>query len=878
MATIRNLLIRISVSEDTAKGVRNVTAGLRETNRELDSADKSSGRFSGTLSKLGRTSLGGLTGGLKSMARYTGVAAKGLLAVAAAASALNTVTSVGVGLAPLLGGLALVPAVAVSAATAIGVLKLATSGLDKAFKDAMKPGTSAKDLAEELKYVSPAARATVLELNRLQPTLLGIRNTVQQALFRPLVGQLTALAKILGGPVKVGASGVAAEFGLAGRKIAEFARQSKSVELVKAAFGQTQQAIANVLPALEPLLKGFRALATEGLSFLPRIGTALGQIGTRFGEWLQQMVKSGQATRWINNFFNTLKQLGGVLKNVGGILSSVFSAASAAGSGFLGVIGQALGQLNVFLKTAAGKSALRSIFEGLGQIGKSLSPVIAALVKGLGLLAAPIGRLATLLGPILATVINALAPALAALEPGLKAIFVGLGAAVTALAPALLPLAQAIASIGVALGPVLPVVAKALAQVGVAIAPILPVVAQLAALIVNQLGASLTQLVLILGPVIAAIATSLAPVLPQIAKAFADVAVAMAPIATQFGKQLGDALVKILPPLIAIVPQLVNGLLPALTQLAIAMVPLLPQLIQLAVVLATNLSDSLPQLIPPLITLVGLMVQWAIIMVPVLSWIIQISTALASVLGPGVTTAVEVIAWGLKLIFGWFQWLFDVLLGHSIIPDIANGIVAWFGSLPGRVVGLFVSMATGAVAVASGMLRSLAGIPGTIMRIFSGAGSWLYNAGRNIMIGLWNGVASLWNWLVGKFRSLTDLIPHVKGPPARDRKLLTPAGAAIMRGLVAGIDSGVPGLRAALGGVTDIISTNAAPAWAMPAGVAAAGAGASGGGPAGIDAKTLAAAVKDALHGTTVQMDGEPVGRIVSRQQGRLTDQRRRTG
>src|SRR5690348_2466253 len=130
MATIRNLIVRISVTENTDKGIRKVTTSLRETNREIDSANNDSNRFSGTLSKLGRTSLGGLTSGLSKVAQFTKVAAIGLTAVATAAASLNTVTQAGVALAPLIGGLALLPAVAVAGATALGTLKLATSGMD----------------------------------------------------------------------------------------------------------------------------------------------------------------------------------------------------------------------------------------------------------------------------------------------------------------------------------------------------------------------------------------------------------------------------------------------------------------------------------------------------------------------------------------------------------------------------------------------------------------------------------------------------------------------------------------------------------------------------------------------------------------------------
>jgi hypothetical protein len=763
-ATVRNLLIRISVTEKTDTGIRKVTTNLKETNREINQADKGSSRFSGTLSKLGRTSLTSLVSGLKGISKFTLAAGKGLLVVAASASALNTATQAGVSLAPLLGGLALLPAVAVSAATAIGVLKIATSGLGDAFKDALKPGTSAKDLAGELKYVSPAARATVLELNKLQPTLLGIRNTIQQALFQPLVGQLTALAKVLGGPIKTGAAAVATEFGAAGRQVAEFARQAKSIELVKAAFGQTQLSVSILRTALTPLLAGFRALGTEGLSFLPRIATAVASIASRFGEWLQKIVASGQATKWIDNFFDTLSQLGGVLKNVGGIMSSVFSAASAAGSGFLGVIGQSLAQLNAFLKTAAGKGALQSIFQGLAAIGQSLGPVIAALVAGLGVLAKPLGMLAQLVGPILTTAIQALAPALAALAPGLKAIFVGLGGAVKAIAPVLAPLGNALAQIGVAIGPILPVVGQLIGQLGVKLAPILG------------------QLFIALGP--------LALALVRLLGAFAPLIPPLALIIVQ----LVQGLVPALTPIIGIIGQIAGVIgqffVTGLQMLLAAVLPLLPQLSQMAQTLGTQLltvlvalSPALLQvlqallpLLPSLISMTPVFVQLVVAATPLIVLLIKLAAVILRTLLPPIVA-----------ITGWF---------------LKFNAAAWIAGIS-------------SVAKVVGAVRKL---PGAISGVFKGAGNWLWNAGRAIINGLVNGIKSAVGWLKDNLSWVTSLIPSWKGPLDVDKRLLTPNGAAIMGSLVAGITSRLPALKQTLAGVSAEIGGGVT----APAGVGAA--------------------------------------------------------
>lgn len=827
MATIRNLIIRISVTEKTDTGIRKVTTSLRETNREIDQADKGSSRFSGTLSRLGRTSLTGLTSGMAKLTQGAVLATKAIATFAVAAGGLNTAIQAGTALAPLAGLLALLPGAAVGAATALGTLKLATSGLGDAFKAALGNGpTSAKKFAQSLKDLSPAARSVAVELHKMRPELIAIRNTAQQNLFAPLRGQLTAMARVLSGPLKQGVADVAIQFGLAGRQVAEFARQSKSVELVRAAFGQVSFSLGILRQAIVPVLAGFRGLAIEGLAYLPQIATSVSTVAQRFGLWLQRAVQTGRATEWIKNALATLRQIGTVVSNVGGILKSVFSAASANGSQVLGILGQALGQLNAFLKTAAGKSALTSIFQTLGAIGSTLGPVIAAIVTQLGGLAAPLGRLAQMIGPILTVAINALGPALLQLEPGLTALFNGLGLAFTE-----------IANSGA-----LPLLGKAISAIAIAIAPLLPVAGQLAGILANNLANSVIILTSVLGPVISALAQSLGPILPQITASFAQLAQAMAPIATRFGLLLGQALLQILPPLLQIVPQLLQGLVPALIQMLIALTPLMPQLIQLGVVLAQNLAKTLPELLPPLIQLIDLMAQWAPIMVPVLGWILQISAALAGGLGDGLALALKAVSVTLTGIFKWFGWLFDVLLGHSIIPDIVRGVISWFGSLPGRVVGLFADMARGAARQVGGLLRYVSGIPGAIASVFAGAGSWLVNAGRNVVIGLWNGIASLGSWLWNRIWAWVRAV--IPGPVRWALGIASPskvmaelggfAGAGLAQGLLgtAGLVSSAAG-RLAQAAVPAIPGAGAAgPAGATavsaPRGVTAAG-GAAGG-------------------------------------------------
>lgn len=76
---------------------------------------------------------------------------------------------------------------------------------------------------------------------------------------------------------------------------------------------------------------------------------------------------------------------------------------------------------------------------------------------------------------------------------------------------------------------------------------------------------------------------------------------------------------------------------------------------------------------------------------------------------PALTAIIQGLDWYSQLAFQWIQllgsiitwlwdnffvvafkmwvWLYDVLVGHSIIPDLVNAIIQWFQSLPGKVIG-----------------------------------------------------------------------------------------------------------------------------------------------------------------------------------------------
>lgn len=126
----------------------------------------------------------------------------------------------------------------------------------------------------------------------------------------------------------------------------------------------------------------------------------------------------------------------------------------------------------------------------------------------------------------------------------------------------------------------------------------------------------------------------------------------------------------------------------------------------------------------------------------------------------------------------------------SFLSGCMQGIIGFFSGLGSTIVNIFNSAANGARNAWNGVVSWFRGIPGTIGGFFSGAGTLLYNAGASIISGFLNGLKSMWSNVTGWISGIGDWIKAHKGPISYDRRLLIPAGQAIMTGFAQGLNTG----------------------------------------------------------------------------------------
>lgn len=174
----------------------------------------------------------------------------------------------------------------------------------------------------------------------------------------------------------------------------------------------------------------------------------------------------------------------------------------------------------------------------------------------------------------------------------------------------------------------------------------------------------------------------------------------------------------------------------------------------------------------------------------------------------GLFTTVFGTIWGLISGFvqgfiGFFISLWDALVGHSIIPDMVNGIISWIAHLVTTVISAIVSFVTNIITwfinlniraiqavvalvttvwnwfsqLPGKVMSFLSGLPGQIMNLWNKIASDALNAGANIVKNIADGIKNAIHFVSDAIGSVTSWIsahlPHspAKVGPLRDLQL-----------------------------------------------------------------------------------------------------------
>jgi len=345
---------------DHAAAVKSTAAEVRKANVDIGDSSRAAG--------MGLMELGGTLGALGRVAGPAGIAA-----LVPALGALGGVA------AAAAGSVALLPGAIGSAAAAFGTLKLATMGLDDAFKNMGDP----EKFAESLKSLAPSAQQAILSIQQMMPALKGLQQATQNALFANMGPQLNQFVNTLLPTVQTLTTGIATGMNQMLSGVMNQLTTPETMATLQTIVGDITKAFQNLAPAAAPFTKALTDIIAVGASFLPDIAKGAADAAQSFSQFISEARQSGQLQEWLATGLDILKQMGPMALD----LAKAFLSLAPIGERVMPLIAQSM-------------KFIADIMPGIASVTASISPLFMTWENGIRLAATALGAMM----PILRTV------------------------------------------------------------------------------------------------------------------------------------------------------------------------------------------------------------------------------------------------------------------------------------------------------------------------------------------------------------------------------------------------------------------------------------------------------------------------------------------
>lgn len=263
----------------------------------------------------------------------------------------------------------------------------------------------------------------------------------------------------------------------------------------------------------------------------------------------------------------------------------------------------------------------------------------------------------------------------------------------------------------------------------------------------------------------------------------------------------------VLPPLITAFHQVVDSVVPFIEMIAGALAPaiefLTPILLGLAEMILNNVVGAFQGIIDVLTGVIDFVTSvftgnwsgaWEAVKQIVSGAFQAILNIVQLTLFGGVTRVIRGAVAGFRGIFSG---------GFNAIRNVVTGAFNAIRQIAATVMAAFVNLIRGRITAAISLFQR---IPGQITSALGNMGNLLKKAGRAVIDGFIGGLKNAWEAGKKFVSGIGSWIVDNKGPISYDKKLLVPAGKAIMDGLRLSMENQMPKLQRTLGKVTGEIA------------------------------------------------------------------------
>jgi hypothetical protein len=362
-----------SFGGDAEKGFGRADKAQRDFAKGSDESTKANKRNSDSLFEVVKA--GALMAGAMKAIKFPAMIAGANLAAQAfkalAAGGLAFISAIG----PAVGAVAALPGLMSSVAQAMGVTKLATSGL----KDELK----ALQKAAGEPFVPQATKDFAKFLFDMQPLLNQLKDTAAKGLFPGLEAGLTGLKKLFP-EVESAVGATAAKLG----ELAKRAGEMAGAGVFRRDFGILAKANVEIIDRLGTASIFLADVLRQVLVAASPMTVAFAGAAESFARYLARVVGAEGAHERMVGFFDrtqaVLESLGRILVNVGRGLFNVFKGGSELGAEMLASLEKITAQFAEWTSSVSGQNAIKKFFDDARQPLKEIGLLIGDVVKAFG--------------------------------------------------------------------------------------------------------------------------------------------------------------------------------------------------------------------------------------------------------------------------------------------------------------------------------------------------------------------------------------------------------------------------------------------------------------------------------------------------------------
>ncbi|QWY82771.1 tail length tape measure protein [Arthrobacter phage SilentRX] len=657
---------------------------------------------------------------------------------------------------------------------------------------------------------------------------------------------------------------------------------------------------------IDGMIEGFKNIgrAIDGtfgiFNALDDAASAAGFGGLKtFADNLQGMAAAMQSagaqtalTQLFSGMLILVTKVGEALGKLGDPLMSIMPTINLALSAVGGAVATVIGYIGQVMANPTVQQGITDFTNGIAAAVDALAPAIAPFAQSLGTMMSLLGQIIVNVANIATAFTVVLGPVLDQISAQFETLVKPLGDTVVNLITQLGPVAQAINDNLV--GPIVsgirdyilpgfnsmietlaPIAAQMVAALGPVLQSLLPLIPPIMEL-ATTIGTVLMQAVIAVAPFFSVLVAAITPIVdaivqlvnmiaPYLVPAISAIAAAVSPVVEVLGQVVGFILSVLVPVLGVLIIGVINNVVGVFQGLS----SFIMGFVQIVTSIFTGFGQFFTKLfkgdIGGALGALGTMFKgiWDGI-VKMLQGALQFLWNAVQLLFIG--KLVGGIRTALTGVSGFFTSIWNSIVGfvkgamgniNGTVTGILNGMKGFINGALNTVLGFFRTVWTNIGTAVSnginGMMGFVRGIPGKISSALSGLGNLLVNAGNAIINGLLEGLKAAWGGVTSFVGGIAQWIADHKGPIPYDRKLLIPAGQAIMQGLGAGLEGQMSNLLDTVNKITDGLTNAVTDAFAHSK-MYLAGADAALGLADGLDSKKsrVAASLADLTPDTTL--------------------------